>query len=208
MFIHFQLELFETIILFLCNLKKAITVQKKYLKLENFLIIAGTNRNEAMSLAVANIYAQLAETQGLSSEIIDLQQLPADFIDTALYANSGKNSQFNIVRQKMKEAKKFVFIVPEYNGSFPGVLKAFIDGLEFPATFSGKKCALVGISAGMLGSSHAMSHLTDIFNYCGMHVLARKPRLTGISNFFVDGILSNESYNDQLQKQIKELEIF
>ena len=105
----------------------------------------------------------------------------------------------------MKQAEKFVFIVPEYNGSFPGVLKAFIDGLDFPDTFTGKKAALIGVSAGMLGSSHAMSHLTDILNYCGTHVLARKPRLTRIANYLDDGKLTNDSYLGQMQKQIKEL---
>ena len=157
-----------------------------------------------MSPAIANTYAELVKKEGLETDVIDLRELPVDYISTALYGNAGKNDQFNILRSKMKDADKFVFIVPEYNGSFPGVLKAFIDGLDFPDTFTGKKAALVGVSAGMLGSSHAMSHLTDILNYCGTHVLARKPRLTGISNSLTDGNLTNESYLGQLQKQIGE----
>jgi NAD(P)H-dependent FMN reductase len=173
--------------------------------LEKFLIISGTNRDEAVSPTVANTYAKLVREEGFEADIIDLRELPVDYISTALYGNAGKNEEFNVLRNKMMEANKFVFIVPEYNGSFPGVLKAFIDGLEFPGTFTGKKAALVGVSAGMLGSSHAMSHLTDILNYCGTHVLARKPRLTGISNYLADGNLTNESYVGQLQKQIKEL---
>ena len=169
------------------------------------LIISGTNRSEALSPIIANKYAQLVREEGLEADILDLRDLPVDYISTALYGNAGKNEQFNLFRNKMKDADKFVFIVPEYNGSFPGVLKAFIDGLDFPDTFTGKKAALVGVSAGMLGSSHAMSHLTDILNYCGTHVLARKPRLTGISNYLADGDLTNQSYLGQMQKQIKEL---
>ena len=80
-------------------------------------------------------------------------------------------------QNQIDQCEKFVFITPEYNGSFPGVLKAFIDGMRFPGTFEGKKCALVGISAGTQGGALAMSHLTDIFNYLGMTVLANKPRL-------------------------------
>ena len=173
--------------------------------MEKFLIISGTNRLEALSPTIANAYANLVREEGLEADVIDLRELPVDYISTALYGNAGKNEEFNILRNKMRDADKFVFIVPEYNGSFPGVLKAFIDGLDFPETFTGKKAALVGVSAGMLGSSHAMSHLTDILNYCGTHVLARKPRLTGISKYLTDSILTNESYVGQLQKQIKEL---
>jgi NAD(P)H-dependent FMN reductase len=169
------------------------------------LIVSGTNRADALSPAVAENYADLAKEEGISTDIIDLRQLPGDFVFSALYENTGKNEAFNKFREKMKYADKFVFIVPEYNGSFPGVLKAFIDGLDFPDTFTGKKAALVGVSAGLLGSTHAMSHLTDILNYCGTHVLARKPRLTQISDHLAKGLLTDTSYIKQLQKQIKEL---
>ncbi len=169
------------------------------------LIISGTNRAEAVSLTIAKVYAELVIEAGYEADIIDLRELPSDYTSTALYDNAGKNEQFNVFRDKMKNANKFVFIVPEYNGSFPGVLKAFIDGLDFPDTFTGKKAALVGVSVGMLGSSHAMSHLTDILNYCGTHVLARKPRLTDIAKFLVDGVLTNDSYSRQLHEQTKEL---
>ena len=76
--------------------------------------------------------------------------------------------------EKIQSCDKFVFVVPEYNGSFPGVFKAFVDGLKYPASFKDKKCALVGISSGTQGGALALSHLTDIFNYLGMNVLALK----------------------------------
>jgi chromate reductase, NAD(P)H dehydrogenase (quinone) len=174
----------------------------------NILIISGTNRSEAISPIIAENYAQLVREEGLEVDIIDLRELPMDYISVALYDNAGKHEKFNELRNKMSNASKFVFIIPEYNGSFPGVLKAFIDGLDFPHTFTGKKAALVGVSAGTLGSSHAMSHFTDILNYCGTHVLARKPRLTRISNSLLDGNITDESYLDQLKKQLKELILF
>ncbi len=176
--------------------------------MENIVIVSGTNRPDALSPVVAANYAGLVTAAGYQTATIDLRELPADFTFSALYDNSGKNPAFNIMREQMTTADKFVFIVPEYNGSFPGVLKAFIDGLEFPGTFTGKKAALVGVSAGLLGSSHAMSHLTDILNYCGAHVLARKPRLTKISQALEGDKLVDEGYLDQLRKQVRELIAF
>lgn len=186
----------------------SIDTFKLYFTLKKLLIISGTNRPDALSPTVARSYAALSETSGLAAEIIDLRELPSDFIASALYDNSGKNEEFNVYREKMKEAEKFVFIVPEYNGSFPGVLKAFIDGLDFPGTFTNKKVAMIGVSAGELGSTLAMSHLTDILNYCRAHVLARKPRLIRISKNIANGSISNESYLDQIKKQIDELIAF
>jgi chromate reductase len=176
--------------------------------LSDYLIISGTNRDEAISPTVAKTYQELLGNAGITTEIIDLRQLPADYISSALYANAGSNQEFNPIRDKMKQAHKYVFVIPEYNGSFPGVLKAFVDGLEFPLTFTGKKAALVGVSSGLLGSTHAMSHFTDILNYCGTHVLARKPRLTKISQFLQGDKLINEQYIAQLEKQIKEFITF
>jgi chromate reductase len=80
-----------------------------------------------------------------------------------------------------------VFIVPEYNGSFPGVLKVFIDGLNFPNSFIHKKTAIVGISDGVQGGAIALSHLTDIFHYLGLNVLAQKVKIPFLKKNFVDG---------------------
>ena len=167
-------------------------------------IISGTNRPGAVTYKVAQHYQGLLNDLGAENEIIDLAELPDDFIASALYHNGGKNASFNPIRAKMKETEKFVFVTPEYNGSFPGILKTFIDGLEFPTTFTGKKAALVGVSSGIQGAVLAMSHLTDIFNYCGTTVLAQKPKLAGIGNHMNDaGEITNELYLQLLQDQAK-----
>ncbi len=166
-------------------------------------IICSTNRENAISKEISMVYQDILRSKGVDSEIIDLVDIPEDFLFSALYEKSGKNESFNPYRKKMKEARKMVFIVPEYNGSFPGVLKAFIDGLEFPATFTNKKCALVGVSSGLQGGGLAMSHLTDIFNYCGMNVLAQKPKLAQIDKNFDAGKFTNPKYHELLERQIK-----
>ncbi len=166
-------------------------------------IICGTNRKNSQSEIVAGIYKKMAEEAGETCDFINLQDLPEDFIATALYENAGSNEQFNVIRQKMVEAEKFVIIVPEYNGSFPGILKTFFDGLIFPATFSGKKCALVGISSGVQGAVLAMSHLTDILNYCGTNVLANKPKLSAIEKNIADGQITNPLYAQLLKSQLE-----
>lgn len=165
-------------------------------------IISSTNRPESISQRISEIYQSILDEHGDQSQIINLQDLPADFTGTALYQNSGKNEAFNPFRQTMLETQKMVFVVPEYNGSFPGVLKAFIDGLSFPGTFRNKKAALVGLSSGIQGAGLALSHLTDIFNYCGTHVLAQKPKLYHIEKNLEDGNLS-ELYHALLVEQIE-----
>lgn len=164
-------------------------------------IIVGTNRKNSVSKIIAELYQSILSEKGAASEILELENLPIDFIETALYENNGKNEDYNLFHDKLEEGEKFVFIVPEYNGSFPGILKTFIDGMNYPNTFRNKKSALVGISSGMGGGGIALSHLTDIFHYLGMHVLALKPKLAKIEQNMSDNLLTNRLYMDLLQTQ-------
>lgn len=168
-------------------------------------IVCGTNRKDSVSKIISDTYQSILRDLGHESNIIELSQLPEDFTFTALYDNAGTNPEFNSFRDVMAEAKKFVFVVPEYNGSFPGVLKAFIDGLIFPDSFVDKKSALVGVSSGIQGAGLALSHLTDIFNYCGMHVLAFKPKLLHIESHLNEKNVLKEAYSELLKRQAKSL---
>ncbi len=168
-------------------------------------IISGTNRKKANSYKVATQYKAILKSKGSDAQIIDLEELPADFLTTAFYENVGKNSRFQSMIESVSQAEKLVFIVPEYNGSFPGILKMFIDAMAFPSPLKGKKCALVGLSSGVQGSALAMSHLTDIFNYLGMHVLAQKPKLSGIHERMSNGAVTDELGVQLLTEQAEAL---
>lgn len=171
-------------------------------------LISGTNRPASNSRAVVNLYASLLEIRGVNHQILDLADLPADFTHTALYDNVGKNDSFNKLSNLIASSDKFVFVVPEYNSSFPGVLKAFIDGLTYPNTFRDKKGALIGISSGMQGSGLALSHLTDILNYLGMHIMAMKPKFAHIEQNFDGTNFTNDLYKELLDQHIDQLITF
>ncbi len=155
-----------------------------------------------------NLYASVLASYDTAHQILDLVHLPADFTNNSLYGFTGKNQEFNKLSAMVAGSDKFVFVVPEYNGSFPGVLKTFIDGLDYPNAFQGKKAALVGLSSGMQGGLLALSHLTDIFNYLGMHVLAQKLKFAHISSNFDGKELTNPLYRDLLEQQVEQLLAF
>jgi chromate reductase, NAD(P)H dehydrogenase (quinone) len=168
-------------------------------------IISGTNRLNSNSIFISEYYQSLLRKKGAECQILDLRSLPEDFIFSALYENAGKDPAFNKLKAAINSSEKFVFIVPEYNGSFPGVLKAFIDGLDYPESFENKKCALVGISSGVLAGALALSHLTDILNYLGMHVLALKPRFPRIENLIENGSINDKFLVELLNLQAEAL---
>ena len=168
------------------------------------LIISGTNRSNSKSIQLAELYKEIFQTTGINAEILNLEDIPADFIRSALYDNLGKSNEFNKLQMLVDKHDKVVIIVPEYNGSFPGILKTFIDGLKHPNSFRGKKGALVGISAGAQGGGLALSHLTDILNYMGMHILAIKPKLSSIDSNMKGNTLTNPIYLNKVREHVEE----
>lgn len=171
-------------------------------------IVSTTNRPGSNTLKMCHYLKDKLTTIHQDSEIIDFQELPSDFIFSALFGNSDKNEKFNTIRDKVQNAEKLIFVIPEYNGSYPGILKAFMDGLKFPQGIRNKKAALIGISAGTQGSALAMSHFSDILNYLGCHVFAVKPRLINIDKIFVDGTINDQKTADIIDNQINPFIVF
>lgn len=172
-------------------------------------ILIGTNRPRARAGRIATFYAHLLTELGEESQILNLTDLPADFTTSALYGNVGRDAEYNRLAAKLEDASKLVIIVPEYNGSFPGVLKSFIDGLPYPGGIRGKKAALIGLSDGGQGGLLAMSHLSDILMYLGTAVLPERVRLPFIGKELTEaGELTNELSRQLLREQAKALLAF
>jgi len=169
------------------------------------VIIVGTNRPNSMSRKIADYYQNVLGQFNAASIILDLINLPHDFTVSALYENSGKNEAFNGLKALLDKTDKFIFIVPEYNGSYPGVLKAFIDGLPYPNSFSNKKAALVGLSSNMQGAALALSHLNDVFSYLGMNTIALRVKLAQIRSHYNDEQISNPLYKELIEMQAEQI---
>ncbi|WP_092674882.1 NADPH-dependent FMN reductase [Hymenobacter arizonensis] len=161
-------------------------------------LLVGTNRPNSRARRIATYYSALLSELGTESQILDLAELPADFITSALYNNVGTNPQFNRLADMLNASNKVVIITPEYNASFPGVLKAFIDGLPYPGGIRGKKAALIGLSNGGQGGLLAMTHLTDILMYLGSAVLPQRVRLP----FIGKDLNPDDGLNHDLSRQL------
>lgn len=131
-------------------------------------IIASTNRLNSSALKVAKHYQQLIKKTGQETQLLSLEQLPVDIAFNELYGKRSQDFQ-KILDTYIIPVQKFVFVVPEYNGSFPGILKLFIDAIH-PDLLRRKKVALVGVASGRAGNLRGMEHLTGVFNYLGVFV--------------------------------------
>ena len=165
-------------------------------------IISGTNHEGSNTLKLAEYYHRQLTEKGFDSEIFSLCDLPGDLISSDLY---GKRSEaFQSIQERITASSKFIFVIPEYNGSFPGVLKTFIDACTFPESFFGKKAALVGLSSGKYGNILGIYHFTGICHYINMHVLPLRIHIPNImKELDENGNLFNEDTVKFTDQQIE-----
>jgi NAD(P)H-dependent FMN reductase len=147
-------------------------------------VIQATNRPDSNTEFVSRHIAQLleniydGEVHYVSMGDLPPEILMADIYDKALLPEKLKRIQ----DEAIIPADKFVWILPEYNGSFPGILKLFIDALSVrkrKETFKSKKSMLVGIATGRSGNIRGMDHLIGILLHLQAIVF---PRLLPISS--------------------------
>jgi NAD(P)H-dependent FMN reductase len=160
--------------------------------MNSITIISGTNRLDSNTEKIADFYLNVLKKKGVDAQLFNLKDLPSSFISSELYGNRSPEFQ-HVIDNFIEKQTKFIFISPEYNGSFPGVLKAFLDAVH-PKYWENNKACLVGVSSGRAGNLRGMEHLTNILNYLKINVYHNKLPISLVSN------LLNES------KQLADLE--
>ena len=143
-----------------------------------YTIIAGTNRNGSNTLKVAKEYQRILSEKGIAANLFSLEGVNVMQRDAAFE---------KIENEIIIPTQFYIFIAPEYNGSFPGVLKMLIDTGKSHALWWHKKALLTGVSTGRAGNLRGIDHLTGILNHLKITV---HPNQLPISS--VDKIL-NES---------------
>lgn len=145
-------------------------------------IVSCTNRKESYSLRVAKVVSAILDTKEIPHRLFSLEELPRDFAFTKI--NEEQDLAFDqLVELNITQSDKFIFVVPEYNGGFPGVFKAFIDATH-PRHFKTKKAALVGVASGIGAAIRPLDQVTGILHYLQVEVLSDKPKFPNVENSF------------------------
>jgi NAD(P)H-dependent FMN reductase len=143
-------------------------------------VIIGTNRPDSNTSKVARALREMIEQRSREAVLVDLRELPAVLFDPTSYA--AKPAEFARFQKTILEAEGILTVLPEYNGSFPGVLKYFIDMLEFPVSLKGMPSGFVGLAAGEWGGLRAVEQLEMIFQYRSAHLYGKRVFLKHIHN--------------------------
>ncbi len=165
-----------------------------------YTIISGTNRHGSHSEKVAIEYKRLLKEKNIDAVIFDLKNL--DVLK--------KNAIFAAIENNLLvPATKFIFIIPEYNGTFPGVLKAMIDISDIKNAWSWKKALLTGVSTGRAGNLRGMDHLTAVLQHMNVIVHPNKLPISTVDKVMDEqGTFYNKSTLQAIHKQLDEFITF
>jgi len=164
------------------------------------LVISGTNRPDANALKVARILEGHYRKASIATDFLSLTDLPLEVFQGSAYA--AKPPAMLAIQQRVLDAAGLHVVTPEYNGSFPGVLKYFIDMLKFPESFDRKPVAFTGEAAGSWGAIRSVEQLQMIFGYRNAHTFPERVFIPGIGQQLgADGKLKDASLDERLAKQ-------
>ena len=164
------------------------------------LVIAGTNRPDSNALRVARILEGHYKAINAPVEVLSLTELPREVFDGSAYAT--KPAGMVAIQQRVLAAAGLHVVTPEYNGSFPGVLKYFIDMLKFPESFERKPVAFTGEAAGMWGALRPVEQLQQIFAYRNAWLFPDRVFIAGIAQKLDSaGKLTDADIDQRLAKQ-------
>lgn len=160
-----------------------------------YTIISGTNRADSHTEKVALHYQRFLKSKGILAPIFSLEKIDV----------RNRTAAFTKIENDLLiPTQKFIFIIPEYNGSFPGVLKAMIDISEVKKVWWGKKALLTGVSTGRAGNLRGIDQLTGILNHMKVTVHYNKIPLSVIDKLIKDDMITDLSSLNAIDLQLNE----
>ncbi len=149
-------------------------------------VILGTTRRGRMSAHVARfVTRELSKRPGVVTELIDIAEMP---LPTDGAGDEIKDPAFS---QKMENADGLVIVAPEYNHSFPGLLKHVLDTcLE---EYIHKAAGIVGVASGPFGGTRVIENLLPVLRELGLMTTFTDLNFSKVGKEFdEDGKLFNE----------------
>jgi chromate reductase len=141
------------------------------------LVIAGSTRLHSVHRKLARHAVDSLEADSAEAIFADLRDYPLPLYDGDLEAEHGRPAAAIELKALAQRADGFVFASPEYNGSYPAVLKNAIDWMSRPdpgeghlAVFRGKPAAIVTPSPGPHGGSRGLKQLRELLSMIGVAV--------------------------------------
>ncbi len=142
-------------------------------------VILGTNREGRQSEHVVRfVFSEMQKHAAIETQFIDIRDfaLPSDNYGSSL------KEEFSDYRDTIARADGMVLVVPEYNHSFPGVLKSVLDILY--EEYNHKAAGLIGVSIGPWGGVRVVESLLPVLKAFGMTITSPDLNFSNVGDIF------------------------
>jgi chromate reductase len=134
-------------------------------------VVVGSLRRESFNGRLAAAVARLAPSE-FTFNRVEIDDLPLYNQDD----DADPAEQVKRLKREISAAQGLLFVTPEYNRSFSGVLKNAIDHASRPygqSVWGGKPAGILGVSVGAIGTAVAQQHLRTVLAYLDVPTLGQ-----------------------------------
>jgi NAD(P)H-dependent FMN reductase len=165
----------------------------------NIPVILGTARKGRASVHAARLFVELLNRRaGVTSRLIDIATVPMPVDD------AGEAIKDPAFAQAMTAADGLVIVSPEYNHSFPGLLKHVLDSCL--SEYIHKAVGIVGVSAGAFAGARVIQGLLPVMREIGLVTIFWDVNIGTVAKVFAeDGRLLDDAVIRRSERFIKEL---
>lgn len=118
-------------------------------------ILSASTRINRQTPRVALALEKTINHSGLhTAEVLDLADYNFPILEEVLHRHPNPPEGLSDFAMRVRKSDAFLFVSPEYNGSYTSALKNAVDYLK-EGEFAGKVIGVVSVSAGMLGGIRA-----------------------------------------------------
>jgi len=118
-------------------------------------ILSGSTRMNRQSHRVALALEKIINGQGIhTAGVLDLARYDFPMMEEVLQRHPNPPAGLADFAEEVRHSDAFIFVSPEYNGSYTAGLKNAIDYLK-EREFAGKVIGVASVTAGMLGGIRA-----------------------------------------------------
>jgi chromate reductase, NAD(P)H dehydrogenase (quinone) len=161
------------------------------------LVFAGSTRTDSLNRKLALAAAEELRRRGMEVTFAELRDYPLPMYDGDLESGSGVPEKAQAFRKLIEANDVLVIASPEYNGSFPAVVKNTIDwvsrarsGERPAAAFHGKTAVLLSASPGPGGGRRGLRHLRELLEMIGVTVVGEVAVPKAFEAFDAEGRLA------------------
>jgi NAD(P)H-dependent FMN reductase len=163
-------------------------------------VIIGTPRQGRLTEPAANfVFGEVSKRNDIETELIDIRKIPVAMDDAG---EALKDSQFSA---KVARADGLILVAPEYNHSFPGLLKHVLDtNLK---EYVHKAVGVCGVSAGPFGGARMIQSLLPVLRELGLVTIFADVYFGNAGKLFdpATGKITDPAYSRRVERFLTEL---